>query len=267
MNVPDDKTKLHPGSMLSPTALLRKQAEERLRHLEFLQQAKTINPAETRRLIHELNVHQIELEMQNDELQRTHIELEEMRARYFDLYNLAPVGYCTVGEKGVILEANLTAANLLGIAPRDLINQSFSRFIQNDDQDIYYLFRKRLDQTSTAQTCEVRLIRQDGTSFWAQLEAAIFPDAHGMAGSRVILSDITDRKTMEEEKSNQEAVNGQLQKAESLKRMAAAIAHHFNNKLHTVMGFLELSFEDIPPGKKLSPCSPWPEKRQIKRVR
>jgi PAS domain S-box-containing protein len=358
--------------MLSSIPSLRKQAEERLRHLESLQEAKTINPAETRRLIHELNVHQIELEMQNEELQRTHLELDEMQARYFDLYNLAPVGYCTIGDKGAILEANLTAANLLGISPRDLINQSFSRFIQNDDQDIYYLFKKQLFETRKAQTCEVRLIPQGGTFFWSQLEAIISTDENGIDTSRVVLSDIsnrkrsseelkemhrenqqildsitdgfisfsddmvvryfntaaerilakkrtevighnlftvfpdiqgsiiekkyteaittqsaisfqaeiatgpyqnwydvriypgsevttmyfqviTDLKIIEEEKSKMESVNRQLQKAESLGRMAAAIAHHFNNKLHTVMGLLELSFDNIPSGNEALP--------------
>jgi PAS domain-containing protein len=75
---------------------------------------KTLSPEEARPVFHELRVHQIELEVQNDELRRAQAELEVARARYFDLYDLAPVGYCTVSEKGLILEANLTAATLLG---------------------------------------------------------------------------------------------------------------------------------------------------------
>ena len=105
------------------------------------------SPEETRRALHELQVHQIELEMQNEELRRTQEELEASRARYFDLYDLAPVGYFTLSEQGLILEANLTAARLLGVARGALVKQPLSRFILPEDQDIYYLHRKELLET------------------------------------------------------------------------------------------------------------------------
>jgi len=89
-------------------------------------------------------VHQIELEMQTEELRRTQVELESARARYFDLYDLAPVGYCTISEKGQIKEVNLTAANLLGVARSALVRQPFTTFIQKEDRDIYYLHSKPL---------------------------------------------------------------------------------------------------------------------------
>ena len=95
-------------------ATLRQQAEGKFRDNESGTPA--LSPEETRQLLHELQVHQIELEMQNEELRRTQAELDATRERYFDLYNLAPVGYCTISEQGLILEANLTAASLLGLA-------------------------------------------------------------------------------------------------------------------------------------------------------
>ena len=112
MNRRDDR----PGNY----AKLRWQAEEILREKGTWSPEKlgTLSPEETRQTLHELCVHQIELEMQNEELRRTQVELDDARARYFDLYDLAPVGYCTISEKGLIQEANLTAATLLGVTRR-----------------------------------------------------------------------------------------------------------------------------------------------------
>jgi PAS domain-containing protein len=93
------------------------------------------SPEAMRRTLHELRVHQIELQMQNEELRRAQAELDGARARYFDLYDRASVGYATISEKGLILETNLNAATMLGVARGALIRQSFSRFILKEDQD------------------------------------------------------------------------------------------------------------------------------------
>ena len=85
-----------------------------------------LSPEATRDLLHELQVHQIELEMQNEELRRVHVELDASRARYFYLYDLAPVGYCSVSEQGLILQANLAAATLMGATRSTLVKQALS---------------------------------------------------------------------------------------------------------------------------------------------
>jgi two-component system, cell cycle sensor histidine kinase and response regulator CckA len=197
--------------------------------------------SEESRLLYDLRVHQIELQMQNEELRRTEANLETSRARYFDLYDLAPVGYLTIDEGGLIVEANLTASTLLGVARGALVKQPMTRFLVAEDQDSYYLYRKRLFATGAPQVLDLRVRRHDGTQFWARFEATTAQDADATEVCRMVVSDITDRKRIEEERLRFEQELQQAQKAESLARMAGAIAHHFNNQLAVVMSSLELS--------------------------
>jgi PAS domain S-box-containing protein len=187
------------NSGLTPTdaAKLRKRAEKQARTLEpiFLS-AQT--PETIEQILHELRVHQIELEMQNEELRTAQEEIETGRARYFDLYDLAPVGYCTLSEHGLFLEANLTATTLLGVARSALVRQPISRFILKEDEDIYYLHRKQLFETGEPQECELRLTKPDGTLIWVHLTSTIAQTEDGGLVCRVVLSDITERKQTEE---------------------------------------------------------------------
>ena len=151
-------------------------------------------PDAMQKTLHELQVHQIELEMQKEELLRTQAEIDAVRARYCDLYDQAPVGYVTLNEAGRILEANLTAATQLGVARGVLVKQSITDFIHPDDQDEYYLYRQELFASEDAPVCDLRMVKQDGTSFWARLAARIVRDAAGELMCRTILSDITEQK-------------------------------------------------------------------------
>ncbi|MEI7638296.1 MAG: diguanylate cyclase [Syntrophus sp. (in: bacteria)] len=191
------------------SAGLRKQAEEIARRKAALipENLEGISSEETQQILHELRVHQIELEIQNEELRRTQTELAASRSRYFDLYDLAPIGYVTVSEKGLILEANLTAANLLGTVRSTLVKQPFSRFILSEDQGIYYSHDKKLieaqstsaDQAGEPHSYRLRMIKMDGTAFWARLETTAAQDTAGRSVYRIVLSDISDRKHLEEE--------------------------------------------------------------------
>ncbi len=357
-------------------AELRRRAEENLRQAAQLPETDiALSPEETRRTLHELRVHQVELEMQNTELRRAQTDLESERQRYFDLYEMAPVGYCTVSEEGLITRANLSAASLLAITRDARAGRPiFSRFILEEDQDIYYQQRKKVLATAETARCELRMVKKDGSGFWAHLEISLGRDAGDNAVYRIVLSDIsarkqaeeivllrqseekyrtlvqhssdpifsfnvdltyrfvneafarpfgktpadfidqsphaiftgdeaekhlalilqvfqtgqkkdaevkvvsqlgevrdywtladpiknaqgqvlfvtciakdiTERKRTEEEKAKLELLNRQLQKNESLGRMAGAIAHHFNNKLQAVMGCLELVIFEMP---------------------
>jgi PAS domain S-box-containing protein len=163
-------------SQADPAQALRKWAEEKLRTKKPHYSESWLAPA-AREVLHELRVHQIELEMQNEELRQTQEELETAHAKYFDLYNMAPVGYFTISAEGLILEANLTAANLLGAEKGRLVNQPFTRFITTGDQDVYYLFRKKPFETGKPQTCELRMAHTDGSRFWVRIEATAARDA------------------------------------------------------------------------------------------
>ena len=185
----------------SDAAELHRRADElaRKKAAQSPENLAALSPEDTRRMLHELRVHQIELEMQREELLREQTELDAARARYFDLYDLAPVGYCTVSENGLILESNLTAAALLGAARGSLSGQLISGFILKEDQRVYDLRHKQLFETGAPQAYELRLVKKTGARFWAQLEAASAPqDSGGARACRIVISDITERKRAEE---------------------------------------------------------------------
>ena len=178
---------------------LRRQAEEMVSaKISHMPEYPDLSPEEAREALHELRVHQIELEIQNEELRRAHVELDAVRERYFDLYNLAPMGYITISETGLILEANLTAATLLGVARGMLVKQPISRFIFKEDQDFYYLNRKKLFETGKPQAYELRMVKNVGMVFWAHLESTATQNDNGDLVSRVLLTDITDLKRTQE---------------------------------------------------------------------
>lgn len=196
-----------PDKRPEQAAKLRRLAEERvLAEWRFSQQeGEALLPASTREALHELRVHQIQLEMQNDELRRIQEELATARARYFDLYDLAPVGYCTLSDQGLILEVNLTATVLLGVARSTLIKQPFSQFVLKEDQDIYYHHRRQNLETDAPHVCELRMVKADGTSFWVHLASSHTPQTHGASEYRLVMSDITERKLTEEALDKREA--------------------------------------------------------------
>ncbi|MBF0480394.1 MAG: PAS domain-containing protein [Desulfovibrionaceae bacterium] len=135
------------------------------------------------RLLHELQVHQVELEMQNEELSKARDELETLRARYFDLFELAPVGYLTLGEQGLIVEANLSAATLLGLARGELIAQPLNRFVHDaKDRDFFHLLHKQLAGTGAVQLRDLRMMKNDKTAFWAHVSARCIYSDPGQAG-------------------------------------------------------------------------------------
>jgi PAS domain S-box-containing protein len=221
---------------------LRKRAEKKLRANEARPQ-ESLSPEKTRRLLHELSVHQIELEMQNEELRLAQEELETARARYCDLYDLAPVGYFVLSEKGSILEANLRAATLFGTPRVELLKSALTHWIVPEDQDIYYRHRNQLFKTGETQVCELRLVKKDAGPFWARLEAAPAEAADGAPICRAVLSDITERKRAEEEILQKTKAMQEMN--EELTRFAYTVSHDLKSPLVTIRTFLGYLDQDI----------------------
>ncbi len=156
-----------------------------------------LTTAQTQRMLHELGVHQVELEMQNEELRRTQVDLSTARARYFDLYHLAPVGYCTLDERGQIRQANLAAASMLGLSVGALRDRFLTSLIVREDQDAYYLYRRQPRPAGQSPSCELRMVKSDGALLWVQLTTMVAEDADGAPELRVVMNDVTQHKQVE----------------------------------------------------------------------
>lgn len=217
----------------NPLSDLRKKAEEQI-HATNITDLSTLSAEEGQRLLHELQVHQIELEMQNEELRRAQDELEASRDKYSDLYDFAPVAYFTIDEKGLIEESNLTGATLLGVERRALLRQPLSRFVSQKHQDAFYLHRKETLKSPEAQHCELDLVKADGTTFFGELKSIAIEDTKTHKSRyRIAISDITKRVTAEKE----------LQKTNNLASLgflAGGIAHDFNNILTAIFANLQM---------------------------
>ena len=195
------KNRIAPG-----TQALRRRAEAIAEdyQAELSRGDQALTPVQAQKVLHELRVHQIELEMQNEELRRTQHELDIERKRYFDLYDLAPVGYLSVSEQGLILEANLSAAILLGEARRHLVQQPISTFIARDDQDAYYLLRRRLVDTHKTQTCELQMKPKDVQPLWVHLTVSLTQEGDAASEFHIVINDISERKKVEKALSESE---------------------------------------------------------------
>jgi PAS domain S-box-containing protein len=173
---------------------LRRKAEQKLTAKPEIVPA---TPSDVKKLVHELQVHQIELEMQNEALIQAYYELEESRDRFVDLYDFSPIGYLTLTAEGMIAQINLTAAMLLGKERSKLINKSLIRLVIADDQDRWERHFMLVKSQDEKYGIELSLQRGDGSAFQAQLECMNKP-----SGIRITLSDITKRKQLETELEN-----------------------------------------------------------------
>jgi PAS domain S-box-containing protein len=183
--------------------------------------------------------------MQNEELRRVQLELEAARERYFDLYDMAPVGYCTVDDKGLILEANLTAASLLGVPRVALVKRQILRFIPHAQQPLYQQISQRLLASGQIQTCELQLHRDNGTLIWVSLSVNAGKFRSGLASLRVMFKDISARMELDQQLkeknaelllARQAADKANLAKSEFL----TCMSHELRSPLNAILGFAQL---------------------------
>ncbi len=183
---PEEKNTDTPG--IEQT--LRDDAEKQFAHSP--ESSLNLTGKTPEKLIHELGVHQIELEMQAEQLRVAQLALEESRDKYLDLYEFAPLGYLTLTNKALITEVNLSGAALLGVERSRLVNHGLGRFIAPKDQEVWDQYFIKVQQHGEKQTCTLTLRRGDGSMFPARLEGIRITGSDGTITVRVAVSDITD---------------------------------------------------------------------------
>jgi PAS domain S-box-containing protein len=177
-------------------AELRRQAEEQLKR----RRSESKGPRtemETTRLVHELEVHQIELEMQNEELLQARAQSEELLARYTDLYDFAPTGYFTLARDGTIVAVNLTGVRLVGLERAQLLNQRFGFLTAEADRPAFNAFLEKTFGSRGQEVCEVSLLRTNAAPLFVRVQAVV---SENQRECRAAVLDITDRHTAEVER-------------------------------------------------------------------
>jgi len=221
---------------------LRKQAKLLLK--KQTGRMEELSKKDMQHLIVELGTHQIELEMQNEELRRAQSELDASRAKYTHLYDFAPVGYFTLDGKGVILEVNLTGAELLGEKKRLLLNKPLSRFLPKEEE--LRTFFDHLAETLQKQTktaSDETLRKKDGTVFHARLQSIVHEDEKGKPSYiRTAISDVTAHKLLEKALKQS---NAELETLNSeLEAFSFTVANDLKTPLRHIEGFSRALIED-----------------------
>lgn len=238
---------------------LRKRAEERLRAREAATALRPGDEADALRLLHELEVHQIELELQNAELERTRDELEAALERYTDLYDFAPVGYLTLARDGGIYSANLAGADLLGVPRARLLGRRFGTFLPLAERPAFDSFLARTLDDSQRESCEVTLVPDGGGRRVVRIEATASPSGKEC---RAALLDVTAQRAAEAEvRRVNEGLAGtvtqrtsELEEANAeLEAFVQSVSHDLRAPVRVVSGLSQILEEDF--GDHLPPAA------------
>jgi len=228
-NVPGIEPKKNPRAKPS----LRSRAEK---HIAENPGIADMSSANSLKLVHELQVHQIELEMQNQELESTKTAAEESSIRFSDLYNFSPVGYVTLDEKGIILEANLTFVQMTGLDKKHILQKPFCSFVVSEDESGFLEFFHRLVPSNTKAEVEIRITRKDGSIFYAQIEAIGFKKSEKSFQQYLLaILDITDR--IETQKLLLIRSEQLVFANKELEAFSYSVSHDLRAPLRAMMGF------------------------------
>ncbi len=157
-------------------------------------------------LLNDLKVHQMLIETKDEELRRVQAELDATKIRFLDFYDHAPVSYLFISENGLIIDANLTACTMLGVTRDMLINQSITSFILPTDHYIYNLYHKHIIDKGDKQTCELQMLKKDGTTFFTRLETTTMQHVDGVIECCIMMDDITESKIKDDERELMESL-------------------------------------------------------------
>jgi PAS domain S-box-containing protein len=217
-------------------------AELRRRAMETLKSRRSsmqkMSAEDVRKLVEELQIHQVELEMQNEELRSVQYELEQSRKKYSDLYDFAPVGYLTLNEEGRIVEANLTAAKQLGTERSILIGKPFNLYAAENYREQLHLHLRKVLKTKHPHTCEIKLNGRSRIDCYVQLDSTYLLDSEGENLTRTTMTDISDRKKAEEKLT---ALAGSLELSNrELEQFAFIASHDLQEPLRKILAFGEI---------------------------
>jgi len=235
---------------------LRQLAEEKLKHSHKPVVAEELSEYDSQRLYHELRTHQIELELQNDELRRTQQALLESRDRYASLYHSAPIGYVTLSKEGNVVDTNNKFAQILGLAAAEIIHKSFSKFVDTEDQDSLYLLLRRLITTNKNQSCELRLRDHAGEQHWVRIDCNATMKNDDVTQVRASISDISSLKQTEQllKQSQGTLENRIVERTEELEKAKAIaeqtcqsksdflsyMSHELGTPMNSIIGFAQI---------------------------
>lgn len=157
-----------------------------------------MNQEEIITLIHELWIRQVELDIENEAFRHAQHELENSLQYYADLYNFAPMGYCAFYKDGILVNANATLADLLGVSRESVIHSSIFHYVVQDDQPLFQQYLQELFATKLPQYCELRLIHVSGSHIYVQLESRLRHDERYTGQCWMTVSNMTERKQTQE---------------------------------------------------------------------